>query len=261
MNVKPKQLLKRCIGCIDNNKSTILMGVAMATSVGALVGAIMVTKEASEKLEDKKQELEDEDITAVKQVTEYGKVVLPYYGPIVLAEVVSLGCMIYAHKLDLKKQAALLGAAQLYLNENKEYRNKVIERIGKKDEEKIREEILQDRVDSKPVNDMMVAGDGKTLCYDPLSNQYFMSSIEDILNAASLQNIKLYGNSEMYVSANEWLWDIGAQKNDVWGDDLGWNVNTGFELGPGKSRIAPDGRPCYCINYTIMPEPNFKDVY
>ncbi|WP_254556795.1 DUF6353 family protein, partial [Salmonella enterica] len=78
-----------------------------------------------------------------------------------------------------------------------------IETLGEKKEKQIREEIDKDRIKKNPVgkSEVIITGNGKTLCYDHTSGRYFESDMETIKRAVNTINKQML--DEMYVSLND----------------------------------------------------------
>ena len=91
-------------------------------------------------------------------------------------------CLIAALNTQNKRNAALATACKLSESALLEYRDKVRETLGEKKERVIRDQIAQDKVNEVPAssNDVVITGNGYTLCYDELSGRYFYSDVEKI---------------------------------------------------------------------------------
>ena len=134
----------------------------------------------------------------------------------------------------------------------------MIETIGEKKEQGIRDAVAKDKMKKDPVVDkeVIITGRGSSLCYDSIS-RYFECDIETIRKAENTINKKLL--NEMYVSLNDFYYEIGLRPSDI-GDDLGWNIDDGLVDLYFSSQIAEDGRPCLVINYRIAPRYDFRTL-
>ena len=66
--------------------------------------------------------------------------------------------------------------------------------------------------------------------------------------------------NEMYISLNEFYYEIGLEPLSVIGDDLGWNIDSGYlDLG-FSSQIATDGTPCLVIEYNPAPRYDYRNL-
>jgi hypothetical protein len=61
---------------------------------------------------------------------------------------------------------------------------------------------------------------------------------------------------EMYISLNEFYCEIGLSPVKM-GDDLGWNIDTGYIDIEFSSQLAEDETPCLVINYKVAPRYDF----
>lgn len=61
---------------------------------------------------------------------------------------------------------------------------------------------------------------------------------------------------EMYVSLNEFYYEIGAKSIPI-GDDIGWNVNDGLIEVNFSSTLSDDNRPCIVLEYRVGPKYDF----
>ena len=79
----------------------------------------------------------------------------------------------------------------------KEYKAKVVETIGENKERKVREDIIQDKLDAAPMatREIIITGGGDQLCCDILSERYFKSDIEKLRRSENkiVKNLGLNG--------------------------------------------------------------------
>lgn len=138
----------------------------------------------------------------------------------------------------------------------REYQAKVIEAIGEKKEQGIRDSIDKDKVDKNPTknSEIIITQKGNTLCFDPLSGRYFQSDIDIIRRAEIEMNRRLI--HEMYVSLNDFYYEIGLKGTKI-GSELGWNIDRGYVELNFSSQLTDDGRPCLVINYNLSPRSDF----
>ena len=190
-----------------------------------------------------------DDITALETV----KAAWKCYIPAAITGTMSTVCLIGASTVSAKRNAALATAYTIADAASKEYQDKVIETIGEKKEQVIRDAIAKDRLEKDPVADkeVIITGSGTTRCYDPISGRYFESDVQTILTAESVLTRRLI--SDMYVSLNDFYWELGLDGTEM-GDQLGWNIDNPIELGKFSSHMCKDGVPCLTINYRISPK-------
>lgn len=231
----------------------ILTGIGIAGMVTTTVLAVKATPKAILLLNDRKDELETEKLPVIEVV----KTTWKCYIPAVVTCSASIACLIGASSVNLKRNAALATAYKLSETALAEYRDAVIETIGEKKERDVRDKVAEDRVKKNPVmkNDVIVTGNGTTLCYDAISGRYFQSNLQKIESAKNKINERML--CENYVALNDFYEELGMEPTKI-GDDLGWNI-----FGDGlidisfSSQLADDGTPCLVMDYSVAPRYNY----
>mgnify|MGYP004519466439 FL=1 len=236
---------------VKKHSPTILTGVGIAGMITTTILAVQATPKALRLLEEKKADIsETEKLPPIEVVKAAWKV----YVPAVLTGILSTVCLIGANSVNQRRGAALAAAYSLSESALKEYREKVVETIGKKKEQAIRDDIAKDRVTANPVREVVVTDRGSTLCYDSLSGRYFKSDIETLRRTVNDLNRRM--RDEMFISLNDFYCavdnpDLSPTKL---GDSLGWNIDKGYiDLG-FSSQLTADGTPCLVLDYTVVPE-------
>lgn len=234
----------------------ILTGIGVAGMISTTVLAVKATPKALKLIEAKKQEnySEGEKMPPIEVV----KTCWKCYVPAAITGLTSIACIAGASSVHVKRNAALATAYKLSETALIEYRDKVIETVGEKKEEVIRHAVKDDHVKNKPVtkSEVIVTGQGKTLCYDHLSGRYFESDIDEIKKAVIELNFRLL--DEMYVSLND-LYDELGLEHSVLGDELGWNIDICKRIDVDfSSHIADDGRPCIVVDYSVAPRYDYS---
>lgn len=237
---------------ITKHSPEILTGIGIAGMITTTVLAVSATPKALKLIEEKKQE----DHVDILKPVEVVKVAWKPYIPAAITGVTSIVCLIGASSVHARRNAALATAYKLSETALSEYRDKVVETIGEKKEQIIREKIDKDRVDENPVskNEVIVTSNGHTLCMDAISKRYFESDIEQIKKAVNKINGVLLRDD--YVSLNDLYDELGLDHIEL-GDTLGWNVSrVGRDLIDLRfsSHIADNGRPCIVANYYPAPQ-------
>lgn len=249
MNKPDFSLMSKAVkSSLVKHSPEILIGVGIAGMISATVLAVRATPKAVTLLDEKKKELDTEKLT----VTDTVKTAWKCYIPSAVTVVLSSACIIGANSVNLKRNAALAAAYALSESTLKEYQEKVIETVGEKKEQAVRDAIAKDKVESNPVsaNEVIITGKGDTLCYDTISGRYFKSDMDKLKKAENELNRRML--SEMSVSLNEFYSEIGLSSIKI-GDELGWDVGKGYiELG-FSSQLAEDGTPCLVLDFRTGP--------
>lgn len=228
----------------------ILTGIGIAGMITTTILAVRVTPKALELIEEQKEEESVDELSSFEVV----KVAWKPYIPAMVICVVSTACLIGASSVNTKRNAALATAYKLSETALTEYREKVIETIGEKKERIVRDKVAEERVKKNPVskNEVIVTGNGKTLCFDPISGRYFMCSIETIKKAENTLNKQMLHDISGYVSLNEFYDELGLDHTSV-GDDLGWNTDQLIDIN-FSSQLNDNGEPSVVLDYLVAPK-------
>lgn len=248
---------KKAILTFKKHSPEILTGVGIAGMLTTTVLAVKATPEAMRRIEKKKRNEDHKTLTAVQTVQASWKC----YIPAAVTGVMSTACLIGASTLNGRRNAALATAYSLSETALHEYRDKVVETIGEKKEEAIRESIDKDRVERNPPSQeiLMAEGCGKTLCYDATFGRYFYSDVETLRHAANKLNRQMNVMSEPYVSLNEFYMEINLPTVDA-GDALGWNMYRGAIELEFSSQLANGSTPCLVMSFKVMPDYKYTEI-
>ena len=82
--------------------------------------------------------------------------------------------------------------------------------------------------------------------YDNYTGRYFRSNSEIIGKAEKRITERLF--TEMWISLNEFYWELGLPPVDV-GEDLGFNVDDGIDIDTSGSTRLPDGTTVTIMRY------------
>lgn len=238
---------------VSRRSPEILTGIGIAGMISTTVLAVKETPKAMELIEAKKREEWLDELSPVEMV----KVAWKPYIPAIVTCVTSTACLIGASSVSAKRNAALATAYKLSETALAEYREKVIETIGEKKERTVRDKVAEERVKKNPVskNEVIITGNGKTLCFDPISGRYFMCSIETIKRAENTLNKQMLHDISGYVSLNEFYDEIGLDHTSV-GDDLGWNTDQIIDI-DFSSQLNDTGEPSVVLDYLVAPKYDF----
>lgn len=233
----------------------ILVGIGITGMITTTVLAVSETPKALKCIERRKAELHTDELTAMETIEAAWKC----YIPSAVTGVLSTACLIGASSVNLKRNAALATAYTLSETAMREYRDKVVETIGEKKEEAIRDSIAKDKIDEHPVSksDIILTEKGDTLCYDVINDRYFKSDIDKLKRAANEVSHTML--IEGYVSLNEFYEEIGL-KPTPHGDDLGWNANKNRDLVELdlSAQLTDDGTPCIVLSFKVAPTYNYN---
>lgn len=228
----------------------ILTGIGIAGMIATTVMAVQATPKALVLIEERKEALEVEELA----ITETIKAAWKCYIPTAVTGALSIACIVGASSVNARRNAAIATAYTLSETAMREYKDKVIETIGEKKEQSVRDAIAKDRIDKNPVtkNEVVITEKGNTLCYDSISGRYFKSDIEKLKGAINELNRQMLNDGS--VSLNDFYYEIGLDNIKI-GDDLGWDTRQEelIELN-FSSQLADDGTPCLVLDFAIAPK-------
>lgn len=242
---------------VTKHSPEILTGLGIAGMIITTVMAVRATPKALELIEDKKDELElhpDDKLHPVDVV----KATWKCYVPAAVTGVTSVACLIGASSVNLRRNTALATAYNLSATALSEYKEKVLETVGEKKEQAIRNKVAEERINKEPVNQsaIIVSGNGNTRCFDTITKQRFTSDIEAIKRSVNELNRRMV-NGEDYISLNDFYSEIGMDPVSI-GDDLGWNVTRGLIEVTFSAQLDTDGVPCIVLDYAVAPKRGFN---
>jgi hypothetical protein len=237
---------------MEKNAPAILIGLAILSGGTAVVLAVKDTPKALKRIEDKKQETGVDKLTPLETV----KATWTCYVPTALAFTFAAGCAVGSQSIHAKRHAALATAYKISETALVEYRDKVVETIGEKKEQAVRDKVAQEQIDKTPLvpDEVIYTGKGTSLFLDPLSKRYFISD-KQILHAAENKiNKRMMQGFCGSASLNDFFSEIGLEPvDDSVGYTLGWNAEYQIDLDirPGESK---DERPCFVLRHYNPPK-------
>ena len=240
---------------IKKHSPEILTGIGIAGMITTTVMAVRATPKALILIEERKEEIGAEKLEAMDMV----KTAWACYIPAAITGTLSVACLIGASSVNARRNAALATAYTLSESALKDYQGKVIEMFGEKKNEAVKDAIAKDKVEKNPVvtREVIITEKGNTLCYDAISGRDFKSDIEKIKKAECELNRQML--DDMYVSLNDFYYEIGLDSVKL-GDELGWNVDSGYIDLSFSSQLASDGTPCLVIDYSVAPRYDYRNL-
>jgi hypothetical protein len=245
---------KRLGKTVSDNSPAILT----ATAVAGVVTTAFLTGKASIKAAEELRYQELQNETSYKGFPkEQFQFVWKLYIPAVLSGASTIACIVAANQIGSRRNAALLSAYSLTDTAFREYKEKVFEQLGAGKEQKVRDEIAQDRVTKDPPKpEIMIVGKGDVLCMELMSGRYFKSNMEAIRKAQNDLNQMVL--NDMYASHNDFLNLIGLESNG-YGEEVGWNIDNLIDV-QFSAVLTPEGEPCIAIGYAKFPRVNFHKI-
>lgn len=247
---------KNVMDFVTRNSSTILTSVATAGVITTAIFAGDGTVKAYKIIADRGDVTLEDDVWVSDKPSTKEVVLLTWrcYIPAIVMGGLTIGCIIGANHISLRRNAALASVYSITETALKEYQDKVVETIGPNKEMKIRDEVAADKVKESPPggkNEVILTGKGEVLCMDGYTGGYFRSDIEKVRQAINEFNRNLM--SDMFLSLND-FYDYLGLKHSPMGDDLGWDIDKGLLDVKFSSCLTEAGEPCLVLNYSVRPK-------
>ena len=236
---------------IKRNSPTIL---TVAASVGVLATSYL-TARASFKAAKVIRDHEEANPLWTKSFTSKGLLIertnltWKLYLPPAICGVSTIACIVGSNRIGANKLIAASTAATLAETAFSEYRDKVIETHGANKEQKIRDEIAEDKVKTTaPSSEVLLVGTGHVLCCELRTMRYFNSTMEALRRAQNDINAKLIQHP--YVTLSDFYWEIDLPLTSV-SSDIGWKDGKMMDL-QFSTVLTEDGRPCLAFDYNYV---------
>ena len=230
------------------NSPTLLAGIAIT---GVVTTAYLTARAAVEGM-DVIREDESKGETAgdpKQRFKERFHATWRLYIPAGVSGAVTVGCIIGSARISNRRLAAAQAAFALSERVWSEYREKVIEEIGEKKEQRLRDELAEATVhNSNHIQPTVVLGSGDVLCCELYTGRFFTSSAEALRRALNEVNHQLSLHDT--VSMDEWYWKIGMEPTQ-YSSDLGWNSDKLLSL-DFTTVLTPEEKPCLAFGYNYV---------
>lgn len=241
---------------VSKNSPTILTVLGVVGLVNTVVMAIKATPEASFIINDLEESYRQDGLEP--NYKDIVKATWKCYVPTVISGGTTIACIIGSNHINIKRNAALISLYSMSDSLLKEYKQKVVETIGKTKERKIKEAIKTDKLQITPEDDTNITNTGKgdTLCYDVFSGRKFRSDIEYIRQTINKLSFELM--SEDFITLNE-VYDHLGLDNTKMGELLGWHIDDGLIEPEFSSLLTSKGTPCLVLDFTNEPRYKYND--
>lgn len=246
--------LKRLSKYAGAHAPEILIGVGIASGIGAVVTAVSATVKAASIIEKRKAE---KDTLTKKEIV---AVVWKNYVPTAGAVILSVGCIVAANTVNRKRSAALAAAYALSETAFSAYKQSVADEFGVEKEYTISDKAIQKQIIDKPVKSSKVITieNGEVLTYDTFSGRYFKSSKNGILSAVNELNRLIINDGG--ATLND-FYDLIGLDNVQMGDILGWLYDQKSISVRFGSHLTTDGEPCMSFAFNVMPHTEVDHYY
>lgn len=171
------------------------------------------------------------------------------YVPAATSGVVTVACVFSAQRVSLRRTAAAAAAYSVAERGFMEYKERVVEKIGATQEQKIRDGISQEKLNNSPSSKQVIhIGTGRVLCCELFTGRYFMSDMETLKKAQNDINAKV--NSERWVYLDEFYELIGLPYTSH-SSSVGWDSAKLMEL-QFTTALSDKEEPCLAFEYNYV---------
>lgn len=240
-------LVKRA-GQLTNRQSPAILTALGIT--GVITTAYLAAK-ASFKASDviRADEIKNGEIVdPIDRLKYYTPKVWQLYIPAGVAGATTIGAIVYSNRLSSSRTAAAVSAYALTEKAFSQYREKVVDEIGKHKEQFVRDDIARDIVAENPPGKTIVIGSGEVLCCELHTGRYFMSDMEKLKRAQN--EINLQSLHDLYVTLDS-FYEFIQIPTTAHSSELGWDSDKLMEL-EFSTVLTDDGRPCLAFNYNYI---------
>jgi len=184
-----------------------------------------------------------------ERVMERTKLVWKFYIPPAIAATSTIGFIIGAHRVELRKLLAAQTALAVSERVYSEYREKVVEELGDRTEQSIRDQIVDERVKKEaPSEGVIVVAPGHVLCCELFTGRYFPCDMETLRKSVNEINRKILTHD--YATFDD-FYDLIGLKPTSTSNQLGWKASKLMDV-IFTTCMTDDGRPCLAFDYNYV---------
>lgn len=253
MNVST--LLKAGEKYVIDNSPRILSALGVT---GTLTTAYLAAK-ASFKVGDLLREAEAERVRLYEvppppmDKWDKTKIGWKYYIPAVASGAATVACIVAANSIGASRYAALAAAYKLSEKSSQEYKAKILEKLGVKKEQEIRDETAQDALDRHPMgSQVIITGDSDVICFDKYSGRYFKSDMQTLKKAMNDINYRVVQDGSATLAEFFEMIDLPTTLPS---EEVGWDHENKFDM-KFSSLINEEDEPTIVIDYDVVPMRN-----
>ena len=237
------ETLNKAERLVRNNSSSILTALGVTGTIGTAYLAGKASFRAAWLIH------EEERLTAQKVETKDAvKFVWKLYIPTAISGTLTVASILGSSKLNSKRTAAITAAYSLSERAFNEYKEKIVETLGEKEEKKVRDEIAAKTIANQPTSGLVIVGGGDVLCYELWTGRYFMSNMETLRTAQNVINEKLIAHMDATLS--DFYYELGIPQTSSSGY-TGWISSKMLKL-DYSTHMSPDNKPCIAFDYNYV---------
>jgi len=250
-------VVKKAGRLITDNSPVVLTVIAVT---GTVTTAYLVGKATFKAAEVIREHNEKQDVHDLRMPTkEKVELVWKLYVPAAVSGLLTISAIVGSNRIGARRAAAVATAFVLSERAFEEYREKVVEKLGERKEQSVRDELAQDRVNRNPLGtaELVMLGNGSVICYEAFTGRYFLSDMETLRKAENDINAQVIADNFACLSDLYHL--IGLDPTSQ-SDDIGWNTDKLLKL-EFSTVLTDSGKPCLSVNYRVVPIRNFTHLH
>lgn len=244
-----QHLANTAVKTIKQNSPAILttMGVAGLFSTSYLIAR--ASYEAS-KIITYNEKVHGTPETPKERLKERTKQVWRLYIPAGVSGTITVACIVGSSRVSASRVSAAATAYSLSDLAFSEYKEKVVEQIGKNKEQAIRDELAQEKVTASPSGQaqLFVVSGGQVLCCELYTRRYFRSDMETLRRIEN--DINRLINNEPYVTLDE-FYDLLGLPHTSHSSEMGWDADKKMEL-EFTTTLSDANEPCLAFEYNYI---------
>ena len=248
-------IYKKALKFTSDNSPAILTGIGVVGTVSTGLLAIQGTIKADRILRDDAYDTHG-NVYFEHDLRDRARLTWKCYIPAASTATVTVAAIVSSNRIGNRRAAALAAAYAVSEKAFVEYKDKVVEHLGKNKEQKVRDDIQQDRVNNT-TSQIIVSNESKVLCYDKFSGRYFESSMEELKKAQNDLNYKIL--NDYYASLGDFYDLIGLDQIAI-SDELGWNSDELLEIA-FSTVFSDDQKPCIAIDFRTSPIRRYHRIH
>lgn len=248
-----QQIIRDAKLLVSDNSPAILTGIGVAGTITTAFLTGQASFKAYEKIDDESSSNPEYIISTQNNV----KLVWTLYIPPAIVGIGTITAIVFANRIGSRRAAAVAAAYTISERAFSEYKEKVVEHMGKQKEQKVRDEIAQDRINRNnlPRGLTVVSSDDSVLCHDAWSNQYFHSDMETIRKAVNDVNAQILHSDFATITDFYNAIDANELEQTDGSSDFGWNTDRLLAV-EYTTVLYKDKIPCLSISFASMPMQN-----
>lgn len=244
-----KALGKQAEVILRRNSPAILTAIGVSGTITTAYLSAKASFKAAKMIEYDQRVTQGKLIKEPIDKKEAIKLVWKCYIPPVVTGTLTIASIVFATKINNRRTAAMAAAYSLSERAFIEYKDKVVETIGKNKEQAVRDDIAADKVRATaPGSEVILAGSGDVLCCELHTGRYFKSDMESLRKAQNDINARLiretYANVSEFYYVMKWPYTSASS-------DYGWTSDRMLEL-EFSTVLTNDGRPCLAFEYNYI---------